>query len=132
DAISAYAMGVAQGSGGQPFSRLVETTEQDWTAYGSTGKKIVPTVTTGWDPRPDTSRAAEAYWAQATPQEIAAQLRDALKWVAGNACTAEANVVQIYAWNEITEGGWLLPSNPAFNPVGTGRLDSIADVLSRR
>jgi hypothetical protein len=84
---------------------------------------------TGWDPRPDTTRLGEPYWAQATPQEIAAHLQNALQWIGANSCAAEANVISIYAWNEITEGGWLLPSNPAFNPVGTGRLDAIADVL---
>jgi hypothetical protein len=131
DAISAYAMGVGHGRSGvdQPFSRLVENAEQDWTAYKNTGKKVIPTVMTGWDTRPDPSRLGEPYWAQATPQEIATHLRNALKWIAANRCAAEANTIQIYAWNEISEGGWLLPSNPVFNPVGTGRLDAIADVL---
>jgi hypothetical protein len=131
DAISSYAMGVHRGRPGtvQSFSSLVEAAEGEWNAYKSTGKKVIPTVMTGWDPRPDPSRAGEPYWAPATPQEIATHLRDALKWIAANRCVAEANTVQIYAWNEITEGGWLLPSNPAFNTVGTGRLDAIADVL---
>jgi hypothetical protein len=133
DAISSYSMGTRGERGAaQPFSRLVENTEQDWNAYRSTGRKVVPTVMTGLDPRPDTNRLAEPYWAEATPQEIAAQLQDALKWIADNPCVAEANTIQIYAWNEITEGGWLLPSNPAFNPVGTGRLDAIAGVLRDR
>jgi hypothetical protein len=113
----------------QPFSRLVENAEQDWTAYKNTGKKVIPTVMTGWDTRPDPSRLGEPYWAQATPQEIATHLRNALKWIAANRCAAEANTIQIYAWNEISEGGWLVPSNRAFNPIGAGRLDAIADVL---
>jgi hypothetical protein len=128
DAVSSYAMGVEEGSGGQPFSALVENTKRDWDAYKATGKKVVPTLMTGWDPRPN-GPTGQPYWAEATPQEIAAQLRDAVKWVADNSCVAEANTIQIYAWNEITEGGWLLPSNTAFNPVGTGRLDAIAGVL---
>jgi hypothetical protein len=129
DAISSYAMGVRQDSAGQPFSRLAENAEQDWNAYKSTGKKVVPTVMTGWDTRPDPSRVAEPYWGQATPQEIATHLQNALRWIAANPCATEANTIQIYAWNEISEGGWLLPSNPAFNPVGTGRLDAITAVL---
>jgi hypothetical protein len=130
DAISAYAMGIRGEPGAdQPFSRLVESTEQDWNDYASTGKKVVPTVMTGWDPRPDPSRVGDPSWAQATPQEIAVNLQNALKWIAANPCAAEAKTIQIYAWNEISEGGWLLPSNPAFNPVGTGRLDAIAAVL---
>jgi hypothetical protein len=129
DAISSYAMGLGRVSEGQPFSRLVENTEQDWTAYKNTGKKVVPTVMTGWDPRPDPGRVGESHWAPATPQEIAAHLQNALKWIAANPCVAEPTTVQIYAWNEIVEGGWLLPSNTAFNPDGTGRLDAIAAVL---
>jgi hypothetical protein len=131
DAVSSYAMGLGRGRSGaaQPFSSLAASTEQDWTAYKNTGKKVIPTVMTGWDPRPDTSRSAEPYWAQASAHEIAAHLQDALKWVAANPCAAEAKTIQIYAWNEITEGGWLLPSNTAFNPVGASRLDAIADVL---
>jgi hypothetical protein len=134
DAISSYSMGVGHGQPGvgEPFSRLVENTEQDWTDFKSTGKKVIPTVMTGWDPRADPSRVGEQYWGQATPREIAAHLRSALKWIEANPCTAEAQTIQIYAWNEIAEGGWLLPSNPAFNPVGTGRLDAIAAVLRRR
>ena len=130
DAISSYMMGViAHKSVGQPFSQLAANAEREWDSYKSTGKRVVPTVMTGWDPRPDTTRLGEPYWAQATPQEIAAHLQNALQWIGANSCAAEANVISIYAWNEITEGGWLLPSNPAFNPVGTGRLDAIADVL---
>ena len=128
DAISSYIMGVGRGQSG-PFSALVRDAEHDWTDYAGTGKKVVPTVVTGYDTRPDPSRLKESYWAEATPQEIATHLRNAVKWTADNPCAAEANTIQIYAWNEISEGGWLLPSNTAFNPVGTGRLDAIADVL---
>jgi hypothetical protein len=131
DAISSYSMGLKGGVQGvaQPFATLAQNTGQDWNAFKSTGKKVIPTVMTGFDPRPDTNRIGEPYYAEATPQEIATQLQAAVKWVEANRCVAEANTIQIYAWNEITEGGWLLPSNPQFNPVGTGRLDAIGEVL---
>ena len=131
DAIGSYIMGIERGPAGkgEPFSSLVGNAEQDWADYARTGKKVVPTVMTGWDLRPDPGQAGEPYWAQATPEEIATHLRNAVTWSAANACAAEANTIQIFAWNEITEGGWLLPSNTAFDPVGTGRLDAIADVL---
>ena len=67
---------------------MVANTEQDWNAYKSTGKKVVPAVMTDWDTRPDPSRVGEPYWAQATPQEIAAHLQNALKWIAANPCAA--------------------------------------------
>jgi hypothetical protein len=132
DAISSYAMGVlGRGRSGerQPFSSLVRNAELDWDDYELTDKKVVPTVMTGWDPRPDPSRPNEPYWAQATPQEVATHLRSAMQWIADYPCAAEANVIQIFAWNAISQGGWLLPSNTAFNPVGDGRLDAVAAVL---
>jgi hypothetical protein len=131
DAISSYVMGIQTGQSGaaQPFSSLVEATERDWDAFKNTGKKVVPTVMTGWDLRPDPSQAGKPYWANPTPQEIASHLQNALEWVAANPCVAEANTVQIYAWNEITEGGWLLPTLTAFDSVDTSRLDAIAEVL---
>ena len=131
DAIGSYIMGTDRGPAGesQPFSSLVRNAEQDWADYARTGKKVIPTVMTGWDLRPDPIQTDEPYWAEATPQEIATHLRNAMTWSAANPCAAEANTIQIFAWNEISEGGWLLPSNTAFNPVGAGRLDAIADVL---
>ena len=90
---------------------------------------MVPTVMTGWDTRPDPSRLSEPHWAEAMPEEIALHLQNALDWMEVNHCAARANIIQIYAWNEIAEGGWLLPSNTAYNPVGTGRLDAIAEIL---
>src|SRR2546428_9243480 len=119
DAISSYVMGARGPSGAvQPFSSLVANTRRDWDAYKNTGKTVIPTVMTGYDPRPDPNRFSEPSWGYATPQQIAAHLRDALKWSAANSGTAaEANTIQIYAWNEIAEGGWLLPSNTAFDPV---------------
>jgi len=131
DAIGAY----AQGMGGpsfveQPFSTLAANARAQWDQYRNTGKKVVPTVMTGWDARPDPSRVGDPYFAYATPQQIASHLRDAINWAAANpGAAAEANTILIYAWTEITEGGWLVPSNPAFNPVGNGRLDAIAEVL---
>ena len=131
DAISSYAKGLGGGESGleQPFGKLAENAERDWDAYKNTGKKVVPTVMTGWDPRADPARVDEPYWTQATPQEIATHLRNALRWVTANPCAAEANTIQIYAWNEIAEGGWLLPSRPAVDSLATGRLDAIADIL---
>ncbi len=51
-----------------------------------------------------------------------------LDWVARYPETAEANAILIYAWNEIDEGGWLVPTLAE----GTARLDAIKKVLERR
>jgi hypothetical protein len=57
-------------------------------------------------------------------------LRDALAWCARNRAAAEPNAVLIYAWNEIDEGGWLVPS--LWPDQGTARLEAIRTVLLSR
>jgi hypothetical protein len=49
----------------------------------------------------------------------AADTQDGMDEEIAHASAAEVNTIHIYAWNELSEGGW----------VGTGRLDAIADVL---
>jgi hypothetical protein len=143
DAVGTYAVAPGRGTLREvPWSELDSRTQASWQSYAATGKPTVPTVMAGWDPRPaweDTSGSSSGYnaavppgiyYTTATPQQIATQLKGALDWSAANPGAAgEPNAILIYAWNEITEGGWLLPSNTAFNPVGTGRLDAIAAVL---
>lgn len=131
DAIGSYAQGVRGPSFVEnSFATLASNSRADWDAYRNTGRQVIPTVMTGWDPRPDPSRLSEPYFGYATPQQISAHLQDAINWCAANpGAVGEANTIQIYAWDEITEGGWLVPGNPAFNSVGNGRLDAIAAVL---
>ena len=125
DAGSAYAQA---GEGGQPFIELAQGAEKGWDNYRESGIKVIPWVTTGWDPRPRIETPtpwtsyAEDQWAQpATPEEIAAHLQNALLWNVAYPETAETNAILIYAWNEFDEGGWLCPT--LFN--GTERLDAI-------
>ncbi|MHB1484328.1 MAG: carbohydrate binding domain-containing protein [Saccharofermentanales bacterium] len=128
-AISAYCMG---GSDGQAFADGASDEAAAWDTYEATGKKVIPFVTTGWDPRPriETENDFAAYypnsWEQtATATEIADHLSDALQWSYNNQSTVEANAVLMYAWNEFDEGGWICPT--LFN--GTERLDAIRNML---
>jgi len=130
DAGSAYA---ATGSGGEPFADAVKAAERGWDAYRYTKLRVIPWVTSGWDPRPrieipnpwSSSYAANGWVQTATPQEIALHLQDALQWNAKYPQTAEANAVLIYAWDEFDEGGWLCPT--LMN--GSDRLDAIGKIL---
>ncbi|MDZ7344071.1 MAG: hypothetical protein ONA90_06115, partial [candidate division KSB1 bacterium] len=49
DAGSSYAQ---DGYDGQPFHELAQRAEQGWDSYRESGIKVIPWVTTGWDPRP--------------------------------------------------------------------------------
>src|SRR5262249_4231759 len=77
--------------------------------------------------RPD---EIEYYYGAPTPAELSGLVRDAVSWCQQNAATAESQVILIYAWNEIDEGGWLVLS---FWPdQGSRRLDAIRAVLRVR
>ncbi|MHB1484839.1 MAG: carbohydrate binding domain-containing protein [Saccharofermentanales bacterium] len=129
-AISAYCMG---GSDGQAFAEGASDEAAAWDTYEATGKKVIPFVTTGWDPRPriDNPVSWGQYysnsWEQtATAAEIAGHLSDALQWSNDNQATVEANVVLMYAWNEFDEGGWICPT--LYD--GTERIDAIRNMLN--
>jgi hypothetical protein len=138
DAIGAYSLNFEDK--GAPYATLAAKTREKWDEWRKTGLKVVPLVTSGWDrrprvmnpvswenspPRPD---EIEYYYAAPTPAELGSLLGDALSWCERN--TAAAKVILIYAWNEIDEGGWLVPS--LWPDQGSRRLDAIRAVLARK
>jgi len=129
DAISSYTSG---GGNGVPYSTLAGSDNTNWNNYKNTGLKVVPWVTTGWDPRPRVDNPvtwatyAANNWVQtAAPAQLAVHLQEGLNWVDSNPTVADANTVIMYAWNEFDEGGWLCPT--LF--TGTDRLDALKGVL---
>ncbi|WP_427884742.1 hypothetical protein ACQHIV_21370 [Kribbella sp. GL6] len=141
DAVSRYA--AVPSSTAVPYSTLTAGESALWPAYATAAGQVVPTVTTGWDPRdrhdypapwgpqPDTTYLQDDdYWAQqATPTQIATHLADAITWTKTNLPNAPANTVLIYAWNENLEGGWICPTlDETNNPDTVWRLDAIATV----
>ena len=129
DAISAYCSGA---SNGVPYTSLVTSENSNWNTYKATGTKVVPWVTTGWDPRPRidhpvtwTSYPSNNWCQTATPWQIASHLQEGLNWVDSNPTVADANTVLMYAWNEFDEGGWLCPTLY----TGTDRLDMLKAIL---
>ena len=114
-----------------PYAALAEANRKHRETGKSTGKEFIPTINAGWDYRPMKrpeypARDAKNDWYQApTPQELADNLESAITWVKDNPSVCRANAVLIYAWNELSEGGWLVPTLAE----GTARLDAIAEVL---
>jgi hypothetical protein len=137
DAMSAYSLNFDDKDA--PYATLARKTEAKWDEWMSTGSKVVPLVTAGWDRRPRVLHPVswenspsrfnnlDYFYAPPTPDELAGLLRDALEWCKVNATSAEANVILIYAWNEIDEGGWLVPS--LWPDQGSRRLDAIRGIL---
>jgi hypothetical protein len=137
DAMSAYSLNFDDKSA--PYATLVKKTETKWDEWSKTGSRVVPLVTAGWDRRPRVmnpvswegppkrSDEIEYCYAPPKPEELAGLLRDAIFWCARNSAAADANTILIYAWNEIDEGGWLVPS--LWQDQGSRRLDAIRALL---
>jgi hypothetical protein len=135
DAMGAYSLNF--GDRAAPYATLARKTQSKWDEWRATGAKVCPLVTAGWDRRPrvehpvswekpDLANAIEFYYETPTPAELAGHLKAALDWCAKYPA-ADAGVVLIYAWNEIDEGGWLLPS--LWPDQTSRRLDAIQQVL---
>ena len=119
DAMSAYSLQYDDVAA--PFATLAEKTERKWDEWRASGRHVVPLVMTGWDWRTrvihpvsweaaDKPDAIERYYAAPSPSELEGHLRRSIEWCRRNPQAADANAVLIYAWNEIDEGGWLVPS----------------------
>jgi hypothetical protein len=119
DAISAYT------SWGQPgYAGTVAGCVKNWNGMKATGEKVVPNLSAGWggprDGKGDTQ--------QPRPDELAAHLRSSYEWMDANPNVAEAKTMLFYAWNEVDEGGWLVPDKGQ----GTAKLDAIRKVVDER
>ncbi|MBD3235210.1 MAG: T9SS type A sorting domain-containing protein [Candidatus Eisenbacteria bacterium] len=122
------------GANGEPFASLAARAVDTWNSHRVAGHRVVPLVTSGWDPRPRmvtrnpvpwTSPPTSSYAQPGTAEEIADHLQDGLDWVAANPGYAEADAVLVYAWNEFSEGGWVCPTKGE----GDARLEAIAATL---
>jgi hypothetical protein len=136
DAMGAYSLNFEDR--GAPYAALATKTEGKWEEWRATRRKVFPLVMSGWDRRPRVENpvsweppnppdAIEYYYDAPTPPELAAHLRASLDWCARHSDAADAWGVVIYAWNEIDEGGWLVPS--LWPGQGPSRLYAIGRVL---
>lgn len=119
DAIGAYTA-----FGGPDYPGLCKAHSKHWDAMKATGKKVVPPLTAGWGgPRDNLGDTL-----QPTPDALAAHVRSAYAWMDANPEAAEARTMLFYAWNEIDEGGWLVPDKGQ----RTAKLDAIRRVVEER
>jgi hypothetical protein len=135
DAISSYTahcIGQVVDNKEFPYSMLAENNRKFWENAKATGKEYIPTLNAGWDFRPmkrpefPDRDPKDDWYAPPTPQELVDNLKSAMDWVKANPSVCPANAVLIYAWNELSEGGWLVPTLSE----GTARLDAMSKVLT--
>ena len=151
DAVSAYARGgsysMTQPSYAEQCAMIRRERWEKWRALR------IPSVTfasAGWDTRPRNERPPS--WMRddikaepdptpplqqkplldavtATPDELAAHLRDAISWTQTHRDLNPANAIIVYAWNEHDEGGWLQPTLGADGKPDESRVKALHRVL---
>lgn len=106
--------GYRAGSEAHPYSELVETHQKQWS--GSAKTPYIPEVTVGWDKRPwegpeGTNAPVGYYFVDRTPEQFEEFVRSAIVWMDENPeLTTKERLVTLYAWNELGEGGYLVPT----------------------
>jgi len=135
DAISAYC---CYAECGCDYETQMKFEMNRWEEYRKTGMDVVPFVTTGFDNRPrfqgngDNGIQGEyncAYIQEATPEQTARHLSNAIQWCNRYPDTAKANTVIMYAWNENDEGGYLIPTKKEIEELGySPKLEAISKV----
>jgi hypothetical protein len=106
--------GYAAGSQEHRFQELVVAGQGAW--KGTAAQPLIPTITVGWDKRPwegpkGLGQAPGWYFAGRTPEQVAAFFGDAIRWMDEHPTeTTAERLVLAYAWNELGEGGYLVPT----------------------
>jgi len=96
------------------YAELAEAHAKAW--GGSKEQPSLPEVTAGWDARPwegPEGLGGEPGWyfSDRTPEQFAASLRDAIKWMDKHPDqTITERTILVYAWNEFGEGGYIAPT----------------------
>lgn len=120
DAGAAYAVPRLTGSE-QPYAALAAAATTDWQARAGAGFPMLPTAMTGWDQRPliqtpqsfypiDSDITTADFYDTADPDALAAHVVEMVDFLVANVAASPAQVGLIYAWNELAEGGWLMPT----------------------
>ena len=78
---------------------------------------VVPNILSGWDSRPwetDWSQNTTGWWSlyasNRTPQKLYQHILNTESWMINHKDKTIGNLAIIYAWNEVCEGGYLVPT----------------------
>ncbi len=102
-------------TGGAEEHKYIELTNAQKEQWGGTKEQpYIPTVIVGWDKRPwerKTGNSQGWYYPDHTPEQFKNHLLDAISWMNDNpVLTPKERLVIVYAWNELGEGGYLVPT----------------------
>ncbi len=106
------APGYSAGTEEHKYAELVDAHEKQW--IGTEKQPYIPEVTVGWDKRPWENKTGSGqgwYYPDRTPEQFKGFLTDAITWMDEHPTqTTRERFVLIYAWNELGEGGYLVPT----------------------
>jgi len=137
DALSQYGYSEApvETPGEQPFATLAGGGRWIWGQMRAKSRlPFIPVSMDGWDPRPiEQAALAEGrlMWFRRTPEEVAAHVTEAIAWVEANPRLRPEGapappVVLIEAWNELSEGSYLVPTVGDGKAYGTALASALA------
>jgi len=102
-----------------PFRMLADWNISVWSDANRPVMPYLPVATQGWDRRPWEAKNGEGlgkgsgvspHFARGTPEEFEKYLKRMADWMDANPKqTTQDRLGLIYAWNEIGEGGWIVP-----------------------
>lgn len=139
DASGAYAVPRLNGSE-QPYASLTAAARGDWQERSATGFPMVPTAMCGWDQRPliatpqsfystPSEQSLDDFYDRPTNTAVGSHVVEMVDYLVTNQTACPAQVGLIYAWNELAEGGWLMPT---YTPDGpdAGRVSAVGAALA--
>ena len=109
--------GYVAGHEAHKYSELIDAHKKQWS--GTEKQPYIPEVTVGWDKRPWEDKSGNGkggakegwYFPNRTPEEFKGFLSDAITWMDEHPTqTLKERFVLVYAWNELGEGGYLVPT----------------------
>jgi hypothetical protein len=96
-----------------PYARLVQENERMWDRVARhVPLPYIPVITSGWDQRYSAREQRRAIiYAGRTPVQFFCYVAAARRWLDSNAGrTPRDKIILLYAWNEIGEGGAVVPT----------------------
>jgi hypothetical protein len=96
-----------------PYKRLMQENEAMWDRVAShLAYPYIPVVTSGWDQRfSQREQRTAIIYSGRTPTQFGCYAAAARRWIDTNRThTVKERVVLIFAWNEIGEGGAIIPT----------------------
>jgi len=122
--------GYADGHEEHKFQELIDRAKPNW--RGSEAQPYIPVLNSGWDKRPwegpeGLNQKEGWYYPDSSPALFKSFLTDAVKWMDDNPTkTTRERLILVYAWNELGEGGYLVPTK---GDPDAGKLKVIRDVV---